>query len=368
MLSGNDAGGGKRVRDEQPGDNGRPVKKREKKKKKKKKKKVESPTPLRDDRGGERDYEESDLVVEGIVYNETIYLLDRRKNVVYSGQRSEEGDLVRVGVWNEKQRKVVVDSTEAGTAPLIYPFSVDPNDHCETPFEAYEDIAPLIEIFASMDGVKRSNPRGIQIYDPYYCAGSVKQHFSKLGFPSVYNECENFYEAIKESKVPVFDALVTNPPYSQSNVEKLVEFCTSEKQRHKPFFLLMPNYFVKKPYYVEKVDRDKELRPFYVAPRKRYRYRTPKGGRDQGSMRKDRKTAPFVTFWYCSLGSSVSKVQRQKIMDLYEKNVVFKREREQRKKKIGAQKKHALMLIRSTSRLPNNLLDNRHQNKRSSKR
>ena len=54
MLSGNDAGGGKRVRDEQPGDNGRPVKKRKKKKKKKKKKKVESPTPLRDDRGGKQ--------------------------------------------------------------------------------------------------------------------------------------------------------------------------------------------------------------------------------------------------------------------------------------------------------------------------
>ncbi len=73
-----------------------------------------------------------------------------------------------------------------------------------------------------------------------------------------------------------------NPPYSQDNVEKLIRFCTSPQNRHKPFFLLMPNYFVKKNYYIEKVDNGQSLRPFYVAPRKRYRYRTPKGGRDQG--------------------------------------------------------------------------------------
>ena len=45
---------------------------------------------------------------------------------------------------------------------------------------------------------------------------------------------------------------------------------------------------------------------FFVVPRKRYLYRTPKGGRLKGDMRKDRKTSPFTTFWFCDVGGALA--------------------------------------------------------------
>ena len=42
--------------------------------------------------------------------------------------------------------------------------------------------------------------------------------------------------------------VLTNPPYSGDHVERLLRFCRSNG---KPFLLLMPNYFIAKPYYGE---------------------------------------------------------------------------------------------------------------------
>jgi hypothetical protein len=34
-------------------------------------------------------------------------------------------------------------------------------------------------------------PKKLRIYDPFYCAGSVVKHLTELGFPQVYNKCED---------------------------------------------------------------------------------------------------------------------------------------------------------------------------------
>ena len=60
-----------------------------------------------------------------------------------------------------------------------------------------------------------------------------------------YNKCEDFYARISAGDIPPHDVLVTNPPYSGDNVERLLAFC---KSNDKPFALLMPNWVYMKPY------------------------------------------------------------------------------------------------------------------------
>ena len=122
--------------------------------------------------------EEEELVVEGIVYNDTMYLLDKRQNVVYSGIRDDDGNLVRIGSWNADDKTVIVDTTTAGTAPQLYPFPVDTADHCETPYEAYEDIDAVLK--TTLHLVNNKSKHDIQLYDSYYCAGSFVEHMKNL--------------------------------------------------------------------------------------------------------------------------------------------------------------------------------------------
>jgi hypothetical protein len=231
--------------------------------------------------------EGDELAVEGVVCNGKLFLVDKRRSIVYASERDAEEQLVRVGAWDPLKREPVPDVTEAGLAPALYPFTVDPADHCESPVESFEHIAGLLGEVSKL--VKK--PRvDLKIYDPFFCAGSVIAHLATCGFPTVYNRCEDFYEVQREGKGPDFDVIVTNPPYSGEHVEKIVEFCQASG---KPWFLLLPNYFVNKPWYtaLEAASR------FYVVPRKRYLYRAPKGARLKGDVRKDRKTSPFTTFW-----------------------------------------------------------------------
>ena len=141
-------------RHESAGEKERKKKKKKTKKKKKKRKRakddqgfdaVDSHALVSDMCPGDNDDE---LIVEGIVYNSTMYLLDKRSNVVYSGVRDEKGNLVKVGAWDPNEKTVVVDSTLTGTAPQLYPFQVDSADHCETPFEAYQDISLFLQLYA----------------------------------------------------------------------------------------------------------------------------------------------------------------------------------------------------------------------------
>ena len=77
--------------------------------------------------------------------------------------------------------------------PLIRPAS-DPADDCETPYEAYKHIAPLLQKLAQ----RLKKPKHeLKIWDPYFCNGAVREHLASLGFPNVHNAGgENFYALI----------------------------------------------------------------------------------------------------------------------------------------------------------------------------
>ena len=117
-----------------------------------------------------------------------------------------------------------------------HPFAADPGDHCETPIEAYADIAPLLRGLAFDLG---KTPETLRIYDPYYCEGSVVRHLGSLGFSSVHNVNEDFYANIAAGTTPEFDVIVTNPPYSGDHVRKIVRYC---RISGKPWFLCVPTY------------------------------------------------------------------------------------------------------------------------------
>ena len=151
-----------------------------------------------------------------------------------------------------------------------YPYIVDDDDHCESPLEAYSDISGFLNELAKE---LNKTPETLAIYDPYYCEGSVVARLNSLGFKNVYNRKEDFYAVAASNSLPNFDVMVTNPPYSGDNVEKLLRISLSSS---KPFFLLMPNYVYTKEYY-DRIVLSYKRSIFYVVPKKgRYLYTTPK--------------------------------------------------------------------------------------------
>lgn len=98
-----------------------------------------------------------------------------------------------------KVDKEKIEKETQETRNLKHKFQVNPDDHCETSAEAYADIAPLLRKYAALIG---KTPSELAIYDPYFCAGSVKKHLGALGFENVYNRNEDFYEIIATKSVP----------------------------------------------------------------------------------------------------------------------------------------------------------------------
>eukprot|EP00049_Salpingoeca_infusionum_P027057 m.30049 g.30049 ORF g.30049 m.30049 type:complete len:281 (+) comp9232_c0_seq2:158-1000(+) len=178
---------------------------------------------------------------------------------------------------------------------VVHPFRTDKDDHCETPFKAYQDIAPILHLLAGLLG-KSSDE--LVIYDPYFCAGSMKRHLSRLGFDHVINECRDFYADIRDATIPDYDVLITNPPYSTKpidHIERLMTFCADQK---KPYFILQPCYAYTKPYFDQAL-RKLGTGAFFLTPSVRYVYRTPQGLRNVPANRFS--TSPFVCLWFCYL-------------------------------------------------------------------
>ena len=178
-------------------------------------------------------------------------------------KREEETTLKK---QRKEKRKRNVESEQQSDADN-YPYTVNDDDHCETPVEAYSDIASFLNKVAIAAG--RTNET-LKIFDPYHCEGSVIARMASIGFKTVHNEKEDFYATILNDEIPEYDVLVTNPPYSSDHMKKLLKFCAESK---KPWFLLLPNYVYLKDYYVPSLLGQK---PFYIAPKKRYMYTTPK--------------------------------------------------------------------------------------------
>ena len=191
---------------------------------------------------------------------------------------------------------------------LDFPYPTNPDDHCETPRQSYLHILPLLnKLSNSVAGGKHS----MRIYDPYYCDGSVVKHLSSLGFTSVYNKKEDCYAAWKSNVPSQYDVLITNPPYSEDHIEKLMNYVTSPSFGNKPWLLLMPQWVHKKDYYLNAISKQRTYdgskattkgnpqNPFYIVPRKRYVYLPPANFREKKDSDVHKKSSPFVSMWYC---------------------------------------------------------------------
>lgn len=198
-----------------------------------------------------------------------------------------------------------VQEEKVGSA---FPFPVNANDHCESPFESYRDIAPLLELLSSSSRGSDNNNNNnkssssYRIYDPYYCNGAVQQHLSKLGFPNVYNVKQDCYQAWASGVgYPQHDIMVTNPPYSGNHIEKLLQHVTLLNYGpQRPWCLLLPTFVIKKEYYQSLVAK---IRPFYLVPRKRYVYLPPKEYRTKRNSDVHKKSSSFISMWYIWGGS-----------------------------------------------------------------
>ena len=148
------------------------------------------------------------------------------------------------------------------------------------------------------EGVKSQK---LSIYDPYFCNGRVVNHLEGLGkFITVYNRKENCYDVWKDpSRYPLYDVFITNPPYSGSHFEKLMQHVTSNS---KPWFLLMPTFVHKKDYF-QRLTSENGQQCIYLVPRKRYIYTPPPNFRRRKPSDTHKKSSPFVTMWYIYGGS-----------------------------------------------------------------
>lgn len=181
-----------------------------------------------------------------------------------------------------------------------FPYSVDYNDHFETPLQAYRDVQPLMDIALT----PHEDPI---LYDPYYCDGQTKVLLHSLGYRNVIHEKRDFYHDVENDTVPAHHLLVTNPPYSEAHKQKCFEYVLQHLHHDGiPFCLLLPTYVATKSYFqqlLQQHDGDGDLRMAYLVPAVQdYAYHHPEGtGKD---------ASPFASMWFCGLPrESHSRVQ-----------------------------------------------------------
>jgi hypothetical protein len=171
-----------------------------------------------------------------------------------------------------------------------FDYHVDYNDHFETPLVAYQDLLPLLE--AVQKGKKERKDQ--VLYDPYYCNGRTAVYLRQLGFEHVVHAKRDFYQDIADQSVPQHDALITNPPYSDTHKERCLEFCAQQFRAHRiPFLLLMPNYVAARSYY-RRILGDAVKDVAYLIPSHPYEYDHPEGT--------GHEISPFASLWFCGIG------------------------------------------------------------------
>lgn len=131
-----------------------------------------------------------------------------------------------------------------GYAGVRHPFKTKFNDHFETSVEAINDVCFVVNEVKQL--MRPSSPESFRIYDPYYCAGAVVESWKSCGISNVINENRDFYLDIANNTVPVFDMLVTNPPFSDVHIPRLLQYLVTMK---KPWAFLAPDYIATKEWY-----------------------------------------------------------------------------------------------------------------------
>ena len=153
-----------------------------------------------------------------------------------------------------KRRKLfAAQQLEGGLRAIVtpqalpaHPFVADPHDHAETPFEAYQDIEPILFRLATLLGRTKAGATALRLYDPFYCAGSVKRHLGRLGFDSVRNDNVDFYNYSNRPTPGDFDVLISNPPFSGDHMPRTVTYAV---ECGRPWLLLMPDFVAKKTWF-----------------------------------------------------------------------------------------------------------------------
>jgi hypothetical protein len=237
--------------------------------------------------------------LEGRMVDETLYLVNTRTGVAYHSERNPQTEeLVPAGVVVEGRLIL----PQAKTTALALPWPATEEDHCETPLLAYTHLAPLLRALANELGKR---PDALRIYDPYFCAGATARHLAGLGFPSVHNACRDCYADWAQGALPDYDVLVTNPPFSTTPVDHIARLCAFLQSSGKPFCVVQPNFVYRKDAWQALCERGAPAAtapfPFYLTPQqpRQYVYEAPPGFRQVKG--KQRKTAPFVTLWYCRM-------------------------------------------------------------------
>lgn len=156
-------------------------------------------------------------------------------------------------------------------------------DDRETSLIALQDIHVLL-LFLAQSFNKRLSE--LRVYDPYYCKGSVKTRLESLGCcrENVFNDDVDCYETQKNNSVPLFDVLLTNPPYSGDHIKRSLNYATS---CGKPWALLLPSNILQREWFQEKF---LNACMTYLAPHKRYIYENELSTTDKSHV-------PFVTMW-----------------------------------------------------------------------
>eukprot|EP00971_Amphidinium_carterae_P039597 778160-Amphidinium_carterae.1 len=138
----------------------------------------------------------------------------------------------------------------------------DYGDHFETPLVALSHVKPLLSCIAAHLSDRRTAPCemrfGLQrtaeelvVYDPYYCTGAIHTRWQTLGLSKVINEDRDFYGDIACGKVPEYDVLVTNPPYSANHKADEAQILSYCAMSGRPWAVLLPTYAVTRGYYQE---------------------------------------------------------------------------------------------------------------------
>ena len=279
-----------------------------------------------DDSSSDKSTKSDDIPLEGRMIalspdagEQTMVLIDKQSGNVYSSvARTQNGKRLIIGNITEGTIQLDRDTIKAlrhaehdeeGASPS-FPYATNPDDHCETPLDAYRDILPILDELSRASGCDKSK---LRIYDPYYCNGSMIKHLESLGYTNVYNRKEDCYAVWESNKIPPFDVLLTNPPYSEDHIEKLMMHLTSSSFGSKPFLLLMPQWVHKKDYYINATtggsrSQDKKRKrsnitpskcnPFYIVPQKRYVYHPPPDFRNKKVSDTHKKSSPFTSMWF----------------------------------------------------------------------
>lgn len=163
-------------------------------------------------------------------------------------------------------------------------------DDRETPLIAVQDVFPLVSAFSDSS---MKMMQDVDIYDPYYCKGAIREHLLSLGCNRrrIHNDPVDCYAAQKNKAVPLFDVLISNPPYSGDHIQRCIHYAVASA---KPWALLLPSNVFLRPWFGASI---KDQKVWFIAPHERYGFEYDPATDNILSSEKE-KHVPFVTMWY----------------------------------------------------------------------